>query len=63
MTVHKFKPIRESIEVDDKFRQAVYIINTSIMDNCHGEEQAMQSNVIKKWKEFLISIDYDIQIV
>jgi len=57
------KLIRESLVIDDDFRRAVYTINNSIMDNCYGEIQANNSKVIKAWKKFLKTIDYDTQIV
>ena len=57
---NNLKPIRESL---DDFRRAVYTINNSIMDNCYGEIQANNSEVIKAWKKFLKTIDYDTQIV
>lgn len=51
--------IKNNIEIDDEFRQAVYIINNHIMDKCSGVDHYRQSNVIGKWKKFLESIDYD----
>ena len=44
---NNLKPIRESLVIDDDFRRAVYTINNSIMDNCYGEIQANNSEVIK----------------
>tara|TARA_R100001443_G_scaffold96669_1_gene103497 strand:- start:464 stop:661 length:198 start_codon:yes stop_codon:yes gene_type:complete len=60
---NNLKPIRETLVIDDDFRIAVYTINNSIMDNCHGEIQANNSEVVKAWKNFLKTIDYDTQIV
>tara|TARA_R100000742_G_C4279340_1_gene103651 strand:+ start:693 stop:884 length:192 start_codon:yes stop_codon:yes gene_type:complete len=63
MNIVNIKPIRDKLEIDDEFRRAVYTINNSIMDNCYGEIQANNSKVIKAWKKFLKTIDYDTQIV
>ena len=60
---NNLKPIRESLVIDDDFRRAVYTINNSIMDKCDGEPQSKNSKVIKSWRKFLKTIDYDTQIV